>query len=173
MAPIEHRATIRRAALAALGAACLAAGAAGSAPAAEPGVFQDEGGPAAREYALPFESARRDAGATGNSGARGSVPFGAGITPAAAASGASRGEGDSGDGGGSSARSGARGAGEPGADGPGGAGGEASRTAVDPVSSEGAPLGLWISAVLISAMFGWILLSRFRRRRGDRGAGSA
>jgi hypothetical protein len=52
----------------------------------EPGVFLDPNGPAGREYALPFEAARRDVGGGGNGTPGSAEIFGAGVKPTAAGS---------------------------------------------------------------------------------------
>jgi hypothetical protein len=78
---------------------CLVALAAAPSPAAgqprDPGVVLDPEGPAGREYAVPFEEERREAGGGGGTGARGSARiFGIGIGPQPRAKGGSGGPAD-------------------------------------------------------------------------------
>lgn len=54
---------------------------AADAPAQEDGVFVDPDSPAGKEYAIPFDEARREAGGGSGGGPRTAAPFGEGITP--------------------------------------------------------------------------------------------
>jgi hypothetical protein len=53
----------------------------GAARAIEPGVIYEPGSPAGKEYAIPLEEARRDAGSPGGGRDPSFAPFGVGIEP--------------------------------------------------------------------------------------------